>query len=325
MADDPLSQRHPRTGVEQWKNPRNGLVVVQLHYTADPAKRDPAWKAQTSRNLHPRAWRREYEIDWTAPEGDPVVPEYQAGRHERDVAWDPSLRLIRGWDFGFVSPVCLFAQLTPWGQLRVRRELCPFNTPLNQLWEAVTAVTLELGGQWAALDRGVAYDVGGAAPDDLEQRPAPTVFDAGDPAGTNQTDLGCSADWLAERGVQLHTQRPGTEVSYANLRARFLRDVMEPGQGPVPAIVIHPDCRNLRAALAGAFHLSPLPPHRPVKTHPEKDLVDALRYLDDNLSALAPERQRAQRQMATADLRELRAPATADPRLYEPRTLEMGT
>src|SRR5262245_3282378 len=110
--------RRPRLGVEQWVNPRNGFKVVQVHYTADPAKRSAKWKADLSKNYPPRAWKREYEIDWAAPEGEPVVPEYHEATHVVPFEWDRKLRPLRFWDFGFDSPVVLFAQLTPYGQLR---------------------------------------------------------------------------------------------------------------------------------------------------------------------------------------------------------------
>lgn len=307
LLADPILARTPRPGVEQWRNPRNGLVVVQLHYTVDPAKRTPEWKAAASRNMSPRDWRREYEIDWTAPEGEPVVPEFQAGIHVRPFDWDPTLRTLRFWDFGFVSPVCLLAQQTWWGQLRIRREVCPFNTPLDQLLPMVRAVALELGGREAALVDDEGWDVTGPAD--------AGTFDAGDPAGVNQTDLGASAEYLSTQGIVLHTIRPGTEVSYAQLRGLFLLSRMEPGIGPSPAILIHPDCQNLRSALGGGFHLSPTPPYRPVKSHPAKDVVDALRYGVDNLASAKTGVERAWRQMAAADLHELRsgpAPASTD-------------
>jgi hypothetical protein len=82
---------------------------------------------------------------------------------------------------------------------------------------------------------------------------------------------------------------------------------MDPTQGPVPAVIIHPECPNLRSALSGAFHLSPLPPHKPVKTHPEKDLVDAARYGEDNIRQMLGERDPALRAMARQDERVLRA------------------
>jgi hypothetical protein len=307
-----LLERRPRPGVEQWINPRNGLTVIRLHYSCDPKKRTEEWKAQTAANMHPRTWRREYEIDWASPEGEPVVPEYREETHCRDFAWDTTLRLLRFWDFGFVSPVCLFAQLTVFGQLRVRRELCPFNTPLDQLLDAVESITLELGGTDALLTQRDAWDVGGR---ERVEGPTPTdAFDAGDPAGRNHTDLGSSADVLSAHGIILHTTRPGTEVSYANLRQRCLRAVMDPGSGaPVPAFLIHPDCPNLRAALAGAFYLEPLPPHKPHKSHPEKDLIDALRYGEDNLRLLAGSQTAERlRRAASADIRELRSAPTPD-------------
>src|SRR6267142_2769337 len=293
--------RHPRPGVEQSTNPRNGLTVIKLHYTADPRKRSAEWKTEASRNMHPRAWRREYEIDWASPAGEPVVPEYVEEKHCKPFEWDRRLRLLRGWDFGFVSPVCLFAQLTLFGQLRIRRELCPFNTPLDQLVEGVKTITMELAGADAYLTGTDAWDIRGGK---LEKQEA---FDAGDPASKNFTDLGSSAEVLGEHGIILHTTRPGTEVSYAGLRARFLRDVMEPGVGPVPAALIHPDCHNLRSALSGAFHLEPTPPYKPVKTHPEKDLVDAARYLEDNIRAMLGGANAGWRKMAHDDVRELRA------------------
>ena len=308
-ARDPLSQRTPRPGVTQWRNPRNGLVVVQLHYTVDPVKRTPEWKREASRNLSPREWRREYEIDWTAPEGEPVVPEYQAGMHTQSFDWDPSLRPLRFWDFGFVSPVCLLAQQTLWGQVRVRREVCPFNTPLDQLLPMVLAVGVELGGRESLLHGDEALDVTGARERDplLAFRDPLLAFDAGDPAATNQTDLGASAEYLSTaHGIHLHTTRPGTEVSYAQLRALFLRQVMQPEVGPQPAILIHPDCHQLRKALAGAFHLSSNPPYRPVKSHPEKDLVDALRYGIDNLHASRNQTAQDWAMMASGDRLELR-------------------
>lgn len=283
-------------------------MVCKLHYTADPRKRTEEWRRQASANMHPRAWRREYEIDWASPAGEPVIPEYTEDLHCRAFEWDRSLRMLRFWDFGFVSPVVLFAQLTHYGQLRIRRELCPFNTPLDQLLQGVEAVGLELGGYDTLLEKDTAWDVGGADP--------PTIaFDAGDPAAKNHTDLGCSAEVLGEKGIILHTTRPGTELSYAGLRARFLRNVMEPGVGVVPACIVHPECPNLRAALAGAFHLDPKPPHKPVKTHPEGDVVDALRYGEDNIRELTGKGNDRLRQMALGEVLTFRAidgPAAGD-------------
>ena len=121
--------RLPGVEIQEWRNPRNGFYVTRLHYTADPGKRSAEWKQKTSEGLAARAWAREYEISWTSPEGEPVVPEFSADIHVRETEIKRDARLLRFWDFGSVSPVILFCQFSLYGQLLVHRELCPFNTP----------------------------------------------------------------------------------------------------------------------------------------------------------------------------------------------------
>ena len=321
----PAAATRPRPGIEEWTNPLNGFTVVQLHYTADPVKRSPDWKAHAARSMHPRAWRREYEIDWASPEGEPVVPEYDEATHVQGMTPDHSLRLLRFWDFGFNSPVVLFAQLTLWAQLRVIRELCPFNTTLRQLIPAAESIARDLLGPDKYLIGERATDWAGAHEDedpDLArfsfETQAPQdpslirpihrrVYDAGDPEGYSHKSLGVEAQVMASHGLRLHIIRPGTTASYDALRQRFLRTVMVPGHGRVPAIVVSPQCRLLRQALGGAFCRSVLPPYKPRKSHPWGDLVDALRYGHDNLDTLKPSHENHLRAMAVRDIVETRA------------------
>lgn len=328
MTPDAPASAKPRVGVEQWDNPLNGFGVLRLHYTSDPVKRPPAWKAKQSRDMAPRAWRREYEIDWASPEGEPVVPEYDETVHVREVVVSRDLRLLRFWDFGFDSPVVLFAQLTLWDQLRVFWELCPFNTTLLQLIPMAQAVEKQLLGVDAYLGGARATDYTGRAEDDdlAEQflfqvgpqpnvpldgrgvgRPDRRTFDAGDPEGHSRKSLGIESNVMARFGMQLHTIRPGTEKSYGALRQRFLGTVMVPGLGRQPAIVIHPRCRLLRQALGGAFAKSVNPPYKPKATHPWKDLVDGLRYGNDNLDAARHGIDGRLRDLASRDIQETRA------------------
>jgi hypothetical protein len=265
-----------RTGITEWTNERNGFFVTRLHYTADPNKRSAAWKKAVSEGLALRAWQREYEISWTSPEGEPVIPEFDANLHVRETPLTPTNRLLRFWDFGAVSPVVLFGQLSNYGQVMIHRELCPFNTPLDQLLPIVKAISLDMV---------VRSD----------------HFDAGDPEAESSGTLGIIADVLQRSGITMHTNRPGTELSYAGLRRRFLDSVYIPRQGHQPAMIVSPRCPNLIEALSGGFHLSPFPPYRPVKAHPMKDLVDALRYGCDNLSAAGADTQEQWRKLATAD------------------------
>jgi len=272
----PESADTPRTGVTEWRNARNGFFVLRLHYTADPTKRAGEWKKKTSEGLSLRAWQREYEISWSSPEGEPVVPEFDPNLHVRESPVTRDARLLRFWDFGAVSPVVLFGQLSTYGQILIHRELCPFNTPLDQLLPVVSAIATDLVTR-------------------------SDYFDAGDPEVNSVGSLGTIAALLERAGIHMHTNRPGKEVSYANLRERFLRRVFIPRVGHDPAILISPRCPNLIEALSGAFHLSSLPPYRPVKTHPHKDLVDAFRYGCDNLEAAGADRTQQLTKLASSD------------------------
>ena len=269
--------REPVPGIQTWDNPRNGFHVIRLHYTADPKKRSPAWKTEAMKGMSSRAWRREYEIDFAAPEGEPVIPEYDAHLHDADLVGDPNRRLLRFWDPGFVSPAVVFCQLNQWGQLLVLAELAPFNTPLTQLIPMVWATTMDLVGH-------------------------KNCFDAGDPAAEADTATGNVCDVLARSGIFLRVNRPGTDVSYRNLRQRFISSVFVPGQGHLPKILINRTrCPNLRRALGGAFHRSSHPPYKVVGDHPFKDLVDAVRYGNDNLDFVNQEYQRQMTEMSSAD------------------------
>jgi hypothetical protein len=265
------------TGIQTWTNPRNGFAVFRLHYTADPAKRSTEWRERTQRGLSARDWRREYEIDWASPAGEPVFPEYDAQVHERSCIPNPARLLLRFWDFGYVSPSVLFAQLTAEGQLRILAELCPFNITLDELCPMAWTLTDEL----------------------VQHR---RVMDAGDPAAGAETDLGQVRTELMKHRIFLRTNRPGTDLSYENLRNRLLARLFVPGIGHVPAIVIDPQrCPTLCSALRGAFCRSEHPPYRPKKDHPWKDVVDALRYGNDNLSAMNQAHYHALREMSRND------------------------
>lgn len=273
-----------REGVQEWRNPKNRLFVCQVHWTSDARKRTSEGKAQMEQlraEIGRRAFAREYDLDWTSPEGEPVIPEFSPRVHVLPTPVDPGGKLLRFWDFGFVSPVVLFAQLSPMDQLRIVRELCPFNVPLDQLLPMVFAITRDL-----VID-------------------PKKVFDAGDPAATSQTDLGSAAEVIARHGIHLHVSRPGSEVSYAHLRQRCLKRIWVPSEGEIPGLQIDPTCRNLIEALSGAFHLSPHPPYKPQKVHPYKDVVDALRYGNDNLGpALSFDFAAKARQIASGDVQQ---------------------
>ena len=232
----------------------------------------------------PRAgFEREYEIAWDIPEGDAVFPEFDGKRMVRtDLRPLPGARPLRGWDFGHVCPVVLVGQLDVWGRLQILQEVVLRGAPLEALIDAANAAVIELWG----------------GPREC--------FDAGDPAGEKMTDLGQVRQILMARGIMLRTMR-STEGSYAALRSRFLaqtivsEDPTSPASEPSPKFLVHPRCSHLISALGGGFHKSPHDAKKLVDKHPDKDVCDALRYLNDNLMGAQSDRQQQIRDMARAD------------------------
>lgn len=265
-------------GFTTWDNPGNGFHVVKLHYTADPAKRTPEWKSRAMQGMPLRGWQREYELSFEAPLGAAVVPEFGT-THVRSFA--PSkARILCGWDFGQVSPAAVFAQKDIHGRTLIVGELVLQGATLAQFVDANKARTIELFG-----------------------RPGER-FDAGDPAADSLLDVGQVRRELQQRGILLHTS-PRKKDSYDNLRKEFLRHVHVPGEGLTPATLVHPRCVTLIEALQGAFHYSErqdLANPKPVPTHPYKDVVDALRYLNDNLAGSGDDFMESMKRVASADI-----------------------
>ena len=103
-----------------WTNPINKFRIVAMHYTADPRKREPAWKAREQEGMPLSLWLQEYEMQFGIRSGMPVYI------HE----WRPSTMLIDGikterqrpilvsLDFGYHNPALVV------GQLRYGLQLC---------------------------------------------------------------------------------------------------------------------------------------------------------------------------------------------------------
>ena len=190
--------------------------------------------------------------------------------------------LIRGWDFGYHNPACIFAQETEQGELNVLAEFRLQNVYAHEFVSAVKAYTtlhMPLAGQ------------GGRE-----------IKDFGDHAGTQQTDKEHTTIQIAaQQGVTILT-RPNTKIESG---LDVLRKLMsEERKIPVynlqgfdgeqfsrPRILIHPRCEELIDALAYGYHYQ-VYKNGQESTTPKKDnkydhIVDALRYLAINTFGLA--------------------------------------
>lgn len=114
--------KRPMQGVEMWKNPTNKFVVMDLHYTAHPDKRNPEFRDQVKSSLPYHEYMREYEKSWETFSGMPVFPDFRKDIHIAKSKLEPhlGLPLLFGWDFG-LTPACIVGQLQG-SSLKIFRE-----------------------------------------------------------------------------------------------------------------------------------------------------------------------------------------------------------
>ena len=114
----------------------SGFWAVRLHYSAseeknvlhpDPeiAERAQAWYERAKRLYpDPRAWDQEMEIGWFVSQGTRVYPEFSEAVHGAELDGFRERKVIyRAWDFGWLTPACLLAQIDSKDRLVVLKEV----------------------------------------------------------------------------------------------------------------------------------------------------------------------------------------------------------
>ena len=109
----PVRPKSPMEGVEVWKNPKNGFVICDIHYTANPDKRGDEFREMLKKTLPIRRFRMEYEKSWDTFEGKPVYEDFNERIHltPGKPKFHIGLPLLLGWDSSGLTPACIFAQL----------------------------------------------------------------------------------------------------------------------------------------------------------------------------------------------------------------------
>lgn len=122
---------HPRQGIEMFYNTQKRCSVYRVHYTASESKQDPRWISGVKSTMPSHAaYRREYELDWSAPGGSPFYPEF-AENWKKYIKKAPkpipqTTIMLRAFDFGYRHPACLWILYYPEVErLHVVRECMP--------------------------------------------------------------------------------------------------------------------------------------------------------------------------------------------------------
>lgn len=132
----PAEVKIPMTGIEIWKNPKNGFLVVDLHYTANPEKQGAEWREAIMNGMPQRKFLMEYEKNWETFDGKRVYEDFVKGVHSTPTKLraTPGLPLILGVDFG-LTPAIVVCQLDG-QQFRVLEEHCALGS-IDKLAKAV--------------------------------------------------------------------------------------------------------------------------------------------------------------------------------------------
>lgn len=130
-------QNFDTTGMRIWKNLKNRWTVLELHYSADPAKRSSEWIDSIRSTMSKSQWDREYELQWRTYSGFRVFEDFSRKMHVNANNQDPfpGLPLLLGFDFG-LTPACVISQLTG-PRLTVLDELVAFNEPISEFAPSV--------------------------------------------------------------------------------------------------------------------------------------------------------------------------------------------
>lgn len=119
---------HSSQGLTVVRNPKNGFVIVDLDYTADPDKRSAAWEAEARAGMSPAKFLREYKRDFGAAFGEKVFPGMIARKHEIVLhapypTFGGGAQWYGGFDFGQRNPASFHVYVIDDGVVYVVWEL----------------------------------------------------------------------------------------------------------------------------------------------------------------------------------------------------------
>lgn len=230
----------------------NGIEVIRVHYTADPEKQSPEWKAHMQAGYPADKWAREFEMDAHAGLGLSIYGrEYRPATHERPLTIDPNLPVLHGWDFGEGWPAHVWCQRTRMNGLRILASLWREHMQLRPFAEETVAFECNvLGGPFPRRD-------------------------FADPAGNQPKDDGMkSVEVLREFGWAPRWR--GSEYTERHeAMSRLLLSSQPDGE---PMLLIDPRqnadlCEAFRSRYRREKHGAP------AREHPYIDLMNALEYV----------------------------------------------
>jgi len=271
---------------------QRGYRVIELDAWADPA-RGEEWMARAKKRAASVAdYEREVNRNWSITSGTTFYPEFGTVGRERYLYEAPMLLagpVIRGWDFGWRAPVCVWFQYSlKSDRVYVLREFSPRGIGAAHFRDVCRYLSGELGEdqldapsrEWVEMLRG------------LPGMPTPPWFQPGtrfvDLAGPEVNNVqSISAKDPEEATLRLVWAAGGIEFAIqagpVKARTTVLRRLLHVRADGHPGILISPACIDVLAMLDGgltfekATRLNPLP-GKPRKDGRHDNTHDALTY-----------------------------------------------
>lgn len=209
---------------------------------------------ESLKRSYPESWVRRYiegEFGF-AQRGQPVFSGFSEKMHVTELRYMPAKPVLRGWDFGFRRPACVWVQIDNDDRVCVLKELLGNNEYLNDFADKV----IKMSNIWF---------------------PDAKFEDYVDASGMQKSDKTSltSIDILKNKGLKPMFRRIPVNSGLMLIQKKITTLI-----GDKPGLLINTDCRILKEALLGGYYYS----EDSNKDEPYKDgfyehIVDALRYI----------------------------------------------
>lgn len=236
-------------GLTAHKN-ENGFTIARLHYLADEDKTEE-W-AEKLRKTYPSldTWNQEMELDFTKASGKRMYVEFTTELHISELTPIPLTTIWRGWDFGYGSPACVWAQVTPEGRLHLLGEVMGKETIINVFAVEVDKLSKKLF-------------------------PGFSFKDAGDPAGAFKSDKS------ARTSIDIVRKLIGARIQSRRLNVKqginIIRNLIHPRDDGFVRLKVDPKCKILIDGFLGGYTRDD--DDDPIKDGYFDHLMDCVRYL----------------------------------------------
>lgn len=244
-------------------------VVHPLYWREVPdRKQDWADNLKAELKIADRVWRREYELDFSIEPGKPAFqPPFTRKTHVpriRMVA-NPGLPLLRGWDYGFHHPACVFAQIAGNGQMLYLDEMMGSDVQLTEFVQQVLKHSAALMGVRAY-----------------------SAMDFDDPSGMNKKDHGLTSREVLN-SYQIWPFGGKKKIPIVE-SVKLIRENLKIRVDNKPASLVNSQCKTLIRALDGGYTAEEKPDGGvKFRAGSAVHIVDAMRYLNAGIFRLGRE------------------------------------